>query len=102
EDRKIAAVTIHAEAGFTEIRSCLDAMMKSVGHDFHIKQGDHPSFLPGRCGAVFSGSREIGIIGEFNPIVLQSFGLKLPAAAFELDMPRELNPYTIAHEGPLR
>lgn len=103
EDRKIAAVTIHAEAGFTEIRSCLDALMKSVGHDFNIKRGDHPSFLPGRCGAVFSGSREIGIIGEFNPLVLKSFGLKLPAAAFELDMPRELNPpHTIAHEGPLR
>jgi len=98
EDRKIAAVTIHAQAGFTEIRSALDALIKSVGHEFQVKQGDHPSFLPGRCGAVFSGSREIGVVGEINPKVLQSFGLNLPAAAFELDMPRELGKTAISKQ----
>jgi phenylalanyl-tRNA synthetase beta chain len=102
EDRKIAAVTIHATAGFTEIRSSLDALIKSVGHEFQIRPGEHPSFLPGRCGEVVSAGREIGIIGEINPSVLQSFGLNLPAAGFELDMPRELNKAHVlpAPEGP--
>jgi phenylalanyl-tRNA synthetase beta chain len=90
EERKIAAVTIHAQAGFTEIRSSLDALMNSMGHVIGIKPGEHPSFLPGRCGAITSGGREIGIIGEINPRVLQAFGLNLPAAAFELEMPNEL------------
>lgn len=90
EERKIAAVTIHAQAGFTEIRSSLDALMNNVGHVFQIKSGEHPSFLTGRCGAVTSDGREIGIIGEISPRVLQAFGLNLPTAAFELEMPREL------------
>ncbi len=90
EDRKIAAVTIHAQAGFTEMRSSLDALMKNVGHDFEVKTGEHPSFLTGRCGALMSDGREVGIIGEINPRVLQAFGLNLPAAAFELQMPLEL------------
>src|SRR5204862_7443791 len=34
EERKVAAVTIHAEAGFTEIRSSLDALMENVGQRF--------------------------------------------------------------------
>jgi phenylalanyl-tRNA synthetase beta chain len=90
EDRKIAAVTIHAQAGFTEMRSSLDALMKSIGHGFEVKSGEHPSFLRGRCGAVMSDGREVGIIGEINPKVLKEFGLTLPAAAFELEMPIEL------------
>jgi phenylalanyl-tRNA synthetase beta chain len=89
EDRKIAALTIHAQAGFTEIRSSLDALMNSVGHVFEIKPGEHPSFLSGRCGAITIGGREVGIIGEISPRVLQAFGLSLPAAAFELQMPKD-------------
>jgi phenylalanyl-tRNA synthetase beta chain len=90
EERKIAAVTIHAQAGFTEIRASLDALMNSMGHLIEIKPGEHPSFLPGRCGAITSVGREIGIIGEISPKVLQAFGLNLPTAAFELEMPKEL------------
>jgi phenylalanyl-tRNA synthetase beta chain len=90
EERKIAAVTIHAQAGFTEIRSSLDALTKSVGHVFEIKSEEHPSFLPGRCGTIKSAGRAVGIIGEISPRVLQAFGLNLPAAAFELEMPKEL------------
>jgi phenylalanyl-tRNA synthetase beta chain len=98
EERKIAAVTIHAQAGFTEIRSSLDALMNSVGHVFQVKPGEHPSFLPGRCGAITSGAREVGIIGEISPRVLQAFGLNLPAAAFELEMPKELGDVTRSEE----
>jgi len=45
ETRKLAAVTIHASAGFTEIRSCLDAMAENEGRSFQIKVKEHPRFL---------------------------------------------------------
>jgi len=85
EDQKISAVTIHAEAGFTEIRSTLDALMENVSSGFAVKEMEHPSFLSGRCGVIVSNNREIGIVGEINPRVLRPWGLNLPAAAFELD-----------------
>ncbi len=88
EDMKLAAVSIHAEAGFTEIRSALDALMQSRGRAFEVKETEHPSFLPGRCGAVISDGREIGIVGEISPRVLRAWGLNLPTAAFELDNPQ--------------
>lgn len=87
ESQKLAAVTIHATAGFTEIRSSLDALATSEGLSFQIKDKDHPSFLPGRCGAMVSNDgREVGVIGEINPRVIRSWGLSLPAAAFEIEL----------------
>ncbi len=87
EIRKLAAVTIHASAGFTEIRSSLDALSESVGRTLQIKSTEHPSFLSGRCGAIISDEKEIGVIGEISPLVLKSWGLNLPAAAFEVEIP---------------
>ncbi len=86
ETRRLATVTIHANAGFTEIRSSLDALAKNKGRSFQIKETEHPSFLSGRCGAIIENGTEAGIIGELSPRVIKSWGLNLPAAAFEADM----------------
>lgn len=86
ETRRLAAVTIHANAGFTEIRSSLDALVKNGGRTFQIKEKEHPSFSSGRCGAIISNGTEIGVIGEISPRVIKSWGLNLPAAAFEMEM----------------
>lgn len=87
ETRKLAAVTIHANAGFTEIRSSLDALAKNGGRSFEIREREHPSFLSGRCGAIISKEgTEVGIIGEVSPRVIKSWGLNLPAAAFEMEL----------------
>jgi phenylalanyl-tRNA synthetase beta chain len=87
ETQKLAAVTIHASAGFTEIRSSLDALSENVGRTLQIKSTEHPSFLSGRCGAIISDGRQVGLIGEISPLVLKSWGLNLPAAAFEVEIP---------------
>jgi phenylalanyl-tRNA synthetase beta chain len=86
ETRKLAAVTIHANAGFTEIRSSFDALAENKGRSFQIKETEHPSFLSGRCGAIISDGTEVGVIGELNPRVIKSWGLSLPAAALEVEM----------------
>src|SRR5439155_8155677 len=49
ETRNLGAVTIHANAGFTEIRSSFDGMAKNKGRSFQIRETEHPSFLSGRC-----------------------------------------------------
>jgi phenylalanyl-tRNA synthetase beta chain len=69
-------------------RSSLDALMDNAGWTFQIRETTHPSFLPGRCGAILSAGRNIGTIGELSPRVLRAWGLNLPAAAFDLTIPR--------------
>ncbi len=87
ETRKLAAVTIHASAGFTEIRSSFDALSENVGRTLQIKSTENTSFLSGRCGAIISDGRDVGVIGEISPLVLKSWGLNLPVAAFEVNLP---------------
>ena len=86
ETQTLAAVTIHANAGFTEIRSSFDALAENRGRSFLIKETDQPSFLSGRCGAIISDGASVGVIGELNPRIIKSSGLNLPAAAFEIEM----------------
>ena len=84
---KVAAVTIHTGAGFTEIRSCLDTLLGSIGVKFEVVPTAHPSFLAGRTGEVTSGQKRFGVVGELHPRVIRAWGLSLPVAAFELEIP---------------
>jgi len=62
-------------------------LMTSAGHTFEVKQSEHPSFLSGRCGRIISSGHEIGLVGEIYPNVLRAWGLNLPTAAFEVEIP---------------
>jgi phenylalanyl-tRNA synthetase beta chain len=84
---KIAAVTIHTAAGFTEIRSCLDTLLASIGLKFEVVPTTEPSFLEGRTAEVMSGQKRLGVVGELHPRIIRACGLSLPTAAFELEIP---------------
>jgi phenylalanyl-tRNA synthetase beta chain len=81
----LSAVTTHATANFTEIKSVLDAFLSNFGVEWQIKEAIHPSFIEGRVGKVIVDGVEVGIVGEVNPLVLEGWGLENPAAAFELN-----------------
>ena len=85
---KIAAATVHTAAGFTEIRSCLDTLLSSIGLKFEVVPTTQPSFLEGRTGEVMSGQKRLGVVGELHPKIIRAWGLSLPVAAFELEIPR--------------
>jgi phenylalanyl-tRNA synthetase beta chain len=87
---KIAAVTIHTATGFTEIRSCLDSLLTSIGLKFKVEPTSHPSFLEGRTGKIISEEKPLGIVGELHPRIIREWGLSLPIAAFELEIPPTL------------
>src|SRR5207245_8819579 len=88
---KRSGVTVHATAGFTEIRQSLDSLLRSLGIEYSVKPSTHPSFLEGRTGQIFSKNQSIGTIGELNPRVIKAWGLNLPVGAFELDLSLLLN-----------
>ncbi|MBS7614850.1 phenylalanine--tRNA ligase subunit beta [Candidatus Bathyarchaeota archaeon] len=82
----LACVTIHANASFTEAKSFLDALLTNLGAPYSLREESHESFIQGRAGKIIIGEKEIGIIGEIHPQVLQNWGLENPAAAFEINI----------------
>ncbi len=88
DEERIAAVVSHANAGFSEIKSCLDAFFVNLGLRWQIKEARHSSFIEGRVGRIVIEKAVVGVIGEICPKVLSAWKLENPTAGFELDMER--------------
>jgi phenylalanyl-tRNA synthetase beta chain len=88
----LAGVTYHEDAGFTEVRSTVDFIMTSLGHqkDYEIKPSSNPTYIEGRNGDIYLNEIKIGEIGELHPEVLLNFKLEFPVSAFEMDIEKLL------------
>jgi len=51
-----------------------------------IKQTRHPSFIEGRTAIVYLKRKQLGVLGEVHPEVLNNFELENPTSAFEMDI----------------
>ncbi|MEM1673653.1 MAG: phenylalanine--tRNA ligase subunit beta [Candidatus Bathyarchaeia archaeon] len=83
---KLACVTIHSCAGFSEIKSVLDALFMNLNLEYTLREDVHGSFIEGRFGIIVVEGEEVGIIGEIHPQVLENWGLENPAAALEINL----------------
>ncbi len=83
----MAGVSSYSTANFTEIKSTVEALLHNMGlKRWEIKPTRHPSFLEGRAAAIYLKRREIGVLGEIHPEVLNNFELENPTSAFEIDI----------------
>ncbi|MEM3597043.1 MAG: phenylalanine--tRNA ligase subunit beta [Candidatus Bathyarchaeia archaeon] len=83
----IAAVSSHATANFTEIKSFAEALLANMGlKNWQIKAAKHPSFIEGRTAAIHIKGKRLGILGEIHPEVLNNFEIENPTAALEIDL----------------
>jgi phenylalanyl-tRNA synthetase beta chain len=84
---KVAAVSSHSTANFTEVKSFTEALLANLGlRNWQIKEAKHPSFLEGRTAAVYINGKRLGIMGEVHPEVLNNFELENPTVAFEINL----------------
>jgi len=94
DEEKLAAVIVHANASFSEIKSALDAFFMNLGLEWQIKETKHPSFIDGRVGAAIVNGRNVGTVGEIHPKVLEAWKFENPVAAFELNIGKIVKRWT--------
>jgi phenylalanyl-tRNA synthetase beta chain len=82
----LGGMIAHADAHFSEAHSCLDTLFYYVSQAYSLEPIQHPSFLAGRVGGIVSGGRQVGVIGELHPEVLERWQIGVPAVAFEVDL----------------
>jgi phenylalanyl-tRNA synthetase beta chain len=83
----VAGVSSHSMANFTEIKSTVEALLHNMGlKNWEIKPVKHASFLEGRAAAILVKRRELGVLGEMHPEVLNNFELENPTSAFEINV----------------
>lgn len=83
---KLACVSTHSSANFTEAKAILDAVLLNLGVRCELEEADHGSFIEGRAGEIVVNDESIGLIGEVHPKVLENWKLENPASAFEISL----------------
>mgnify|MGYP001267199827 FL=1 len=84
--RHLAAMSIYSKAGFTEMKSLAEGVMKELGVQCSLLPGDMEMFIPGRCAVIKVNGRTVGHFGELHPQVITAYELGHPIIAFELDL----------------
>jgi phenylalanyl-tRNA synthetase beta chain len=85
-EKKIACALSDLDAGYEDISSILDALLRSMGVEHTMKSKEHDSFIEGRSAEIVSNGKSIGVVGEIHPQVLNNWGIEKPVAAFEIDI----------------
>lgn len=85
--RKLAGVSIHAKAGFTEAKSLVLSVLRNLGEEMQIEPRKDRMFIRGRAASVMKEGKEIGRFGEMSPEIIARYELGYPVISFELDLP---------------
>lgn len=86
EELGLAVVISHSTTDFSEIKSIAEALFMALGKQVKIKETNSPSFIDGRTATIMVDGKNVGIIGEIHPQVLNNFELENPVTAFEIDL----------------
>jgi len=84
--KKIAAVSIHPGADFSEAYAAADVFCRELSLPYSVAESNDPVFIDGRRGDIIAGDRIVGVFGEIHPATLNAFDLEHPVAAFALDL----------------
>ncbi len=71
---------------YTQIKSVFDALNKEYFDNLKLAKTENQLFIPGRCAAIILNNKQIGQMGEINPKILDSFGLKVPVVLLNLEL----------------
>jgi phenylalanyl-tRNA synthetase beta chain len=72
---------------FSEIKAVLQTLMEFCFYvKFETKPSENLSFVRGRSADIIYEGGVIGQIGEISPLLIDNFKIKMPVAAFELDL----------------
>jgi phenylalanyl-tRNA synthetase beta chain len=83
----LSAISSHANANYTEIKSALEAFLRPfLERGFEFEPLSLPYLFEGRGALLKVEGRRVAVLGELHPSVLRSFGLRNPASFFELDL----------------
>jgi phenylalanyl-tRNA synthetase beta chain len=82
----LSAMISNSIVGYEEISSVLDTLLSNLKISYKLKKTSDPRFIGGRVAKIIVNNREVGIMGEISPEVLENFKLETLVVGFELDL----------------
>jgi phenylalanyl-tRNA synthetase beta chain len=83
----LCCVSAYNGVTYSEIKAVLQTLMEiCFKASFETTPSENSSFIGGRSADIVYKEIAIGQIGEISPLLVDSFKIKMPVAAFELDL----------------
>ncbi|MDQ3836255.1 MAG: phenylalanine--tRNA ligase subunit beta [Thermoproteota archaeon] len=83
----VSAVIADTDSSYTKIKSTMQALLRSCfGREAITAASANHMFMEGRSAKVIFEGKSVGIIGEITPLALEKFKLRMPVAAFEINL----------------
>lgn len=77
----------HVPMDFFYLKGIVEILLKEMGiKDYTFQEHQLAGYHPGRTACIYCQGKEIGVIGEVHPLVLENFDISDKACAFELDV----------------
>uniref|UniRef100_A0A7C2ZUZ2 phenylalanine--tRNA ligase n=1 Tax=Ignisphaera aggregans TaxID=334771 RepID=A0A7C2ZUZ2_9CREN len=85
---RAAFAVMDSEIRFEDVHADLFALFSELGIEklVTVESCIRRPFIGGRCGCIKYNDRELGVIGEVHPEVLEVIGIEYPIAMVELDI----------------
>lgn len=91
----LAALISDYSISYEDIQAVLYAVLRNLKIKFKVEPTLHPSFIEGRTAKILVDNKELGVVGEIHPEVLENFKIENPVAAFEINI-QELTKQTLS------
>jgi phenylalanyl-tRNA synthetase beta chain len=83
----LCCVSAYNGVTYSEIKAVLQTLMQiCFKATFETRPSENSSFIRGRSAAIIYEDKAVGQIGEISPLLIDSFKIKMPVAAFEIDL----------------
>ncbi len=86
DEPKVLSMGGYGDMDFFDMKGAAEAVLKGlrIGDLRFEAESGNPSYHPGRCAKVYSGSRLLGVLGQIHPAVAENYGADCELYAVEL------------------
>lgn len=87
EEKKLVSLGMYGSVDFFSLKGVVDEFLKRLGIENieYIAISDNSTFHPGRTANVLINGKNIGVMGEIHPDVLENYDMKVRCLVGELD-----------------
>ncbi len=74
---------------FFDLKGIVESLIEALHIDnFRVEAAGHPTFRPGRTARLLLGEKQLGMMGELHPLVVEAFDVRneYPILGLELDL----------------
>lgn len=73
---------------FFDLKGVIEGLLEGLHVEFSVEATEHLSYRPGRTARLLLGEKQLGLMGELHPLVVESYDFRhdYPVLAAELDL----------------